>query len=171
MQVQAKQNSLLIFLPGLFGLCHHPGFGATSSQGSQGCRQPLLLCPLCSLANHHSPHPTVPHSSAASPGVPGGVPGVPGVGWGTYSRGLVEPRQGSPPARHHLLFSVVPVVSPHPSPAALQRAEIAPKHVLPSGEQCQGPGSPGHCLLPGAPAGPGSTIGSSLALCRGTGWL
>lgn len=135
-------------------------------------RQPLLLCPLCSLAIHHSPRPS-------SPAIPPALLLFPGCQWGarcarcqlgTYSRGLEKPGQGSPPARCHLRCSVLPVLSPHPSPAALQRAEIAPKHVLPSGERCQGQ-QPRALPAPGAPAGTGSSRGSSPAPCRDTAWF
>lgn len=150
---QAKQNSLLIFLPGLSGLCHHPGYGVTSAQRSQGYRHPLLLCPLCSLANH-------PSSRPGSPGVLPALLPARGVGWGsqsarawgTYSRGLVEPWQGSPPARRRLRLSVLSVVSPHSLSCGAPEGRNSPKAraafwgMMP-GASSPGPALPGGLLL------------------------
>lgn len=96
--------------------------------------------------NHHSPHPSspaVPPTLLLAPGVPSGVPSVPDAGWGTYSRGLVKPRQGSPPARGHLRFSVVPVVSPHSLSCGTSAGRNSPKARAAFWGVMPGPGSPG----------------------------
>lgn len=61
------------------------------------------------------PHIRAPQASPQLCCVPGGVRrgSRSARGWGTYSRGLVEPGQGSPPARRRLRLSVLPALSPH----------------------------------------------------------
>lgn len=86
--------------------------------------------------------PSHPPTLLLAPGVPGGVPSVPDAGWGTYSRGLVKPRQGSPPARGHLRFSVVPVVSPHSLSCGTLAGRNSPKARAAFWGAMPGPGSP-----------------------------
>lgn len=130
-----------------------------------------LSFPVCKLPQPCHCHPPCPELCSSPQGSRVGGPGVPHSGSGTYSQGLGKPRQGSPPARVHLRFSAVPVISPpslaYDTPAGRNspKTRAAFWEAMPEVQQ---PRRPGHSPPSGAPPGTGGTRGSSPARCRGT---